>query len=145
MPTSFKEPKSSILDAAFSVDDDDEVAKTQGLFGEMKQPLHKLNVHPSHSHSSCIILRSKLLYRVYLIGYMTERRKWLHWLVLKEQLRRSQSTCLNVLRNSLFKQQVICSLRQRLSDQDQKHKDVITQIHGIGSLFRFVSIVDADD
>ena len=48
MPTSFKEPKSSILDAAFSVDDDG-VAKTQELFGEMKQPLHKLSVHPSLS------------------------------------------------------------------------------------------------
>ena len=43
----------------------------------------------------------------------------------------------------MFKQQVICSLRQRLSDEDQKHKDVITEIHGIGSLFRFVS--NADD
>lgn len=46
-PTSFKGP---ILDAAFSVDDDEvDVAKTQELFGEMKQPFQKLNlnVYPS--------------------------------------------------------------------------------------------------
>ena len=46
-PTSFKDPKSPILDAAFSAID--EVAKTRELFGEMKQPLHKLNVHSSHT------------------------------------------------------------------------------------------------
>ena len=75
-PTSFKDLKSPVL-AAFSVDN--EVAKTRELFGEMKQPLHKLNVHPSLS-LVCIILRLKLLYRMYLMGYTTERRKWLHWL-----------------------------------------------------------------
>jgi hypothetical protein len=42
-PASFKDPKSPILDAAFSVDD--EVAKTRELFGET----NKLNVHPSLS------------------------------------------------------------------------------------------------
>ena len=41
--TSFNDLKSPILDA--------EVAKTRELFGEMKQPLRKLNVH-SLSHSS---------------------------------------------------------------------------------------------
>ena len=49
-PTSFEHPKnpttSSILDAAFSVDD--EVTKTRALF-EVKQPLHKLNVPLSRS------------------------------------------------------------------------------------------------
>jgi hypothetical protein len=46
-PASFNDPKTPILDAAFSVDD--EVAKsrpkTRELFGET----HKLNVHPSLS------------------------------------------------------------------------------------------------
>ena len=47
-PTSFKDPKSPVLDASFSLDD--EVAKTRRLFGDLKQPLHKLNVRPfSHS------------------------------------------------------------------------------------------------
>ena len=47
-PTSFEHPKNStsILDAAFSVDD--EVTKTRALF-EVKQPLHKLNVPLSRS------------------------------------------------------------------------------------------------
>jgi hypothetical protein len=44
-PTSFEDPKTPILDAAFSVDG--EVAKTRELFGEIKQPLRKLNVHPT--------------------------------------------------------------------------------------------------
>ena len=73
-PTSFKGP---ILDAAFSVDDDDvDVAKTQELFGEMKQPFQKLNlnVYPSLS-LVCTILKSKMLYRMYLMGYIPERRK----------------------------------------------------------------------
>jgi hypothetical protein len=49
LATSFKDPRPLILDAAFSVDDDSEVAKTRALFGEMKQPLHKLKVHFSLS------------------------------------------------------------------------------------------------
>ena len=42
-PASFKDPKFPIL--AFSVDDED--TNTRELFGEMKQPPHKLNVHLS--------------------------------------------------------------------------------------------------
>ena len=71
-PTRFND----ILNTAYSVDD--EVAKREKLFGE-KQPLHKLNVYPSLS-LACI-LRLKLLYRMYSMGYMSKRRKWLHWLV----------------------------------------------------------------
>jgi hypothetical protein len=72
-PTSFKDLKSPILGAAFAAFPvDDEVAKTQELFGEMKQPLLKLNVHPSLS-LVCITTGSKLLYRMCLMGYMTER------------------------------------------------------------------------
>ena len=47
-PTSFKDLKTS--GTASSVDD--EVAKTRELFGEIKQPLHKLNVHTPLFHSS---------------------------------------------------------------------------------------------
>lgn len=39
-PTSSKDPKSPVLDPAFSID---EVAKTRGLFGDLRQPLLKLN------------------------------------------------------------------------------------------------------
>jgi hypothetical protein len=53
---SFKVPRPPIPDAAFSIDDDSEVAKARALFGEMKQPLHKFNVHSSLS--SALFLRS---------------------------------------------------------------------------------------
>ena len=71
--TSFKNPKTPE-----SVDD--EVAKTRKLFGEMKQPLQKLNVHSSPSLVRTILI-SELFHRMYLMGYMTEQRNWLHWMV----------------------------------------------------------------
>ena len=83
-PTSLNDLKSPILGTASSVD---EVAKTRELFGEIKQPLHKINVRTPLS-LVCIILRSKLFYRLYSMGYMTERLKWLHWLIPLEQNRK---------------------------------------------------------
>lgn len=76
-PTSSKDPKLPVLDPAVSLND--EVAKTRGLFGELKQPLHKLNVRTSLTR--LYLSKIRLLYRIRLTDYMTEPGEWLHWLI----------------------------------------------------------------
>ena len=53
-PTRFEDPKTPILDAALSVDND--VAKTWDLIGEMRQILDKLNVHFSLFLASALLI-----------------------------------------------------------------------------------------
>ena len=56
-PTSFKDLKTSGTGSSV----DDEVAKTRELFGEIKQPLHKLNVRTPLFHSSIRYSKIKIV------------------------------------------------------------------------------------
>ena len=61
-PTSFNDLKSPILDATSSIEDG--VAKTRELFGEVKQPLRKLNVRTLLFHSSDSKFKTVLIGRI---------------------------------------------------------------------------------
>ena len=85
--------------------DDEEVAKTHG---DMKQRLQKLklNVYPSLS-LVCTILKSKMLYRMYLIGCICPNDANVFIGGPIGANLKSQSTSLNGFRNSQSKQQMI--------------------------------------
>jgi len=120
-PTSFKDPKSPVLDAAFLVDD--EVAKTRGLFGDLKQPLHKLNDTFDELHGRTMQMAS-LTGPVGAKPEITDLRQKLRG---QDQRHREAIAEIQGILDELLQSQVVDNIRKEVEREITEQMDKLVQ------------------